>query len=171
MIKKTTQNTAFSHHLWAAYFFNPRREVLNEQLAQVVEGLEFAGLENRQMERRLGRRLWTLWWLCRSEESRLWERCSRGQCLRRGRGVVVCLLLTTVSSRPFKSCLVCSWRSCRNLTETAKPIQGVFFLCTSGQCNTYVLFRVRETEVCQFCRQINCNNEEHQESFLFSSCT
>lgn len=36
----------------AAYFFNPRREVLNEQLAQVVEGLEFAGLRSRQMERR-----------------------------------------------------------------------------------------------------------------------
>lgn len=33
----------------AAYFFNPRREVLNEQLAQVVEGLEFAGLEDRQI--------------------------------------------------------------------------------------------------------------------------
>ncbi len=32
-------------HLFVAYFFNPRREVLNEQLAQVVEGLEFAGLE------------------------------------------------------------------------------------------------------------------------------
>jgi len=47
-------DTAFSHHLEAAYFFNPRCEVLNEQLAQVVEGLEFAGLEGRQMER-LGR--------------------------------------------------------------------------------------------------------------------
>lgn len=34
------------------YFFNPRREVLNEQLAQVVEGLEFAGLKDRQMNRR-----------------------------------------------------------------------------------------------------------------------
>lgn len=32
------------------YFFNPRREVLNEQLAQVVEGLEFAGLESKQIE-------------------------------------------------------------------------------------------------------------------------
>lgn len=53
--------TAFSHRIWAAYFFNPRREVLNEQLAQVVEGLEFAGLEDTQMERRLRRRLWTLW--------------------------------------------------------------------------------------------------------------
>lgn len=31
-----------------AYFFNPRREVLNEQLAQVVEGLEFAGLEENR---------------------------------------------------------------------------------------------------------------------------
>lgn len=37
------------------YFFNSRREVLNEQLAQVVEGLEFAGLDDRQMERRLDR--------------------------------------------------------------------------------------------------------------------
>lgn len=35
------------YHQRAAYFFNPRREVLNEQLAQVVEGLEFAGLEDR----------------------------------------------------------------------------------------------------------------------------
>lgn len=31
----------------APYFFNPRREVLNEQLAQVVQGLEFAGLETK----------------------------------------------------------------------------------------------------------------------------
>lgn len=37
------------------YFFNSRREVLNEQLAQVVEGLEFAGLDDR--ERRLGGQL------------------------------------------------------------------------------------------------------------------
>lgn len=35
---------------YVTYFFNPRREVLNEQLAQVVEGLEFAGLENKRME-------------------------------------------------------------------------------------------------------------------------
>lgn len=28
---------------------------MNEQLAQVVEGLEFAGLEDRKMESRLGR--------------------------------------------------------------------------------------------------------------------
>lgn len=55
--------------------------------------------------------------------------------------------------------------------RNSKTNTRCFFLCTSGQCNTYVLFRVRETEVCQFCRQINCNNEEHQESFLFSSCT
>lgn len=34
------------------YFFNPRREVLNEQLAQVVEGLEFAGLGIKEVERR-----------------------------------------------------------------------------------------------------------------------
>lgn len=46
--------------LSSAYFFNPRREVLNEQLAQVVEGLEFAGLGDRQMETRSGRQLWTL---------------------------------------------------------------------------------------------------------------
>lgn len=32
------------------YFFNPRREVLNEQLAQVVEGLEFAGLGIKEGE-------------------------------------------------------------------------------------------------------------------------
>lgn len=34
------------------YFFNPRREVLNEQLAQVVEGLEFAGLGIKEVERK-----------------------------------------------------------------------------------------------------------------------
>lgn len=34
------------------YFFNPRREVLNEQLAQVVEGLEFAGLAIKEVERK-----------------------------------------------------------------------------------------------------------------------
>lgn len=35
-------------HIRAPYFFNPRREVLNKQLAQVVEGLEFAGLKDRR---------------------------------------------------------------------------------------------------------------------------
>lgn len=39
-------------YLKTLYFFNPRREVLNEQLAQVVEGLEFAGLKDRQTDRR-----------------------------------------------------------------------------------------------------------------------
>lgn len=34
------------------YFFNPRREVLNEQLAQVVEGLEFAGLAIKEVGRK-----------------------------------------------------------------------------------------------------------------------
>lgn len=38
-------------------------------------------------------------------------------------------LLTTVSSRPFKSCLVCSWRSCRNLKETAKQKIRCCYLC------------------------------------------
>lgn len=37
------------NEIYISYFFNPRREVLNEQLAQVVEGLEFAGLRSRQI--------------------------------------------------------------------------------------------------------------------------
>lgn len=38
--------------------------------------------------------------------------------------VLLEVLLTTVSSRPFKSCLVCSWRSCRNLPGNRSRINS-----------------------------------------------
>lgn len=81
------------------------------------------------------------------------------------------VLLTTVSSRPFKSCLVCSWRSCRNLTETAKPIQGVFFCALQDSVIPMCYLEwgrlkcVNSVGKCFF-YIINCNNEEHQESFF-----
>lgn len=50
LASKTSDNSSLMFEV--PYFFNPRREVLNEQLAQVVEGLEFAGLGMKEVERK-----------------------------------------------------------------------------------------------------------------------
>lgn len=95
------------------------------------------------------RRLWRVW------SSRAWkankERGSGSWWLHRRKGdkrimyVMLYILLTTVSSRPFKSCLVCSWRSCRNLPYTRHRINrlhcGVLILMVAKkQTKRYISY-------------------------------